>query len=84
MGTIIDEDDMMTIKSDSAGIYREMCHIGDEVRKGDVLARIIHPYDGSVECEITSPADGIIFFTHKKPLVSQNATVFKMIKRLHK
>lgn len=84
MGTIIDEDDMMTVKSDCAGIYREVCHIGDEVHKGDVLARVIHPYEGTVEGEITAPMDGIIFFSHKKPLVTQDAPVFKMIKRLHK
>lgn len=84
MGTIIDEDDMMTVKSGCAGIYREVCHIGDEVHKGDVLARVIHPYEGTVEGEITAPMDGIIFFSHKKPLVTQDAPVFKMIKRLHK
>ena len=84
MGTIIDEDDMLTVKSSCAGIYREVCHIGDEVHKGDVLARIIHPYEGTIEGEITAPMDGIIFFSHKKPLVTQDAPVFKMIKRLHK
>lgn len=84
MGTIIDEDDMMTVKSGSAGIYREVCHVGDEVHKGQVLARIINPYEGATESEITAPMDGIIFFSHKKPLVSQDAPVFKMIKRLHK
>lgn len=84
MGTIIDEDDMMTVKSGCAGIYREVCHIGDEVRKGEVLARVINPYEGTTESEITAPMDGIIFFSHKKPLVTQDAIVFKMIKRLHK
>lgn len=84
MGTIIDEDDMMTVKSGCAGIYREMCHVGDEVHKGQVLARIINPYEGTTESEITAPMDGIIFFSHQKPLVTQDAPVFKMIKRLHK
>lgn len=84
MGTIIDEDDMLSVKSKAAGIYRELCRAGDEVKQGDVLARVLDPYEGTVQCEITAPADGIIFFAHKKPLVTQNSLVFKMIKRLHK
>ncbi len=84
MGTILDEDEMMNIKSSAAGIYRELHSAGDEVCRGDVLAEIIHPYEGAVEGEITAPADGIIFFSHKKPLITENALAFKMIKRLHK
>ena len=84
MGTILEEEEMMNIRSSAAGIYRELLHAGDEVRKGDVLAEVIHPYEGRVLSEITSPTDGIIFFSHKKPLVSENTLVYKIIKRLHK
>lgn len=84
MGLIIDEDDMMNVKSTAAGIYRRTCDVGDEVRQGDVLAQIIHPYEGTVTAEIKAPMDGIIFFAHKKPLVTENTLAFKMIKRLHK
>lgn len=84
MGTIIDEDDMMNVKSGAAGIYRELCRVGGEVSRGDVLAQVVHPYEGTVEHEIKAPADGIIFFAHKSPLVTQNSLAFKMIKRLHK
>ncbi len=84
MGTILDEDDMMNVKSPAAGIYRELKKVGDEVCRGEPLADIIHPYEGTVISEIISPADGILFFTHKKPLITENALAFKMIKRLHK
>lgn len=84
MGTIINEDDMMSVKSGSAGIFRGVRSVGDEVRRGDVLAQIIHPYEGEVVSEITAPSDGIVFFAHKKPLVIENTLAFKMIKRLHK
>ena len=81
---IVNEDDMVNVKSTAAGIYLRTCEAGDEVLKGDVLARIIHPYEGAEIAEITAPTDGIIFFAHKKPLVAENTLVFKMIKRLHK
>ena len=83
-GLIVNEDDMVNVKSTTAGIYRRTCKVGGEVVKGDVLARIIHPYEGAVIAEITAPMDGIIFFAHEKPLVAENTLVFKMIKRLHK
>ncbi len=84
MGTIIDEDDMMNVTCGAAGIYRSMHKSGDEVEKGEVLAQIIHPYEGAVICEVKAPADGILFFAHESPLVMENTIVFKMIKRLHK
>lgn len=82
MGLIINEDDMVNVKSMAAGIYLRTCEAGDEVRQGDVLAQIIHPYEGTVTAEIKAPTDGIIFFAHKKPLVAENTLAFKMIKRL--
>ena len=84
MGTIIEEDDMMNVKSGAAGIFRSLCGSGDEVKQGDVIAQVIHPYEGEIIDEIQAPCDGIIFFTHRKPLVDQNSVDFKMIKRLHK
>ena len=84
MGTIIDEDDMMNVKSGGAGIYRQLRDAGDEVRRGDVMAQIVHPYEGRVVSEIVSPADGVVFFAHKKPLITESTLAFKLIKRLHK
>ncbi len=84
MGAIVDEDDMLNIKSGAAGIYRSIKRSGDEVKQGELLAEIIHPYEGEVIDRVTAPADGIIFFTHTKPLVMENNVIFKMIKRLHK
>lgn len=84
MGTIIDEGDMMNVKSTAAGIYRCLCRVGDEVHQGDALARIIHPYEGGTLAEIAAPSDGIVFFAHEKALVTENTLVFKLIKRLHK
>ena len=83
-GLIINEDDMVNVRSMTAGIYLRTCEAGDEVLRGDVLAQIIHPYEGTVTAEIKAPTDGIIFFAHEKPLVAENTLVFKMIKRMHK
>ena len=56
---------------------------GDEVRCGDVLAEILHPLDGHVLVQVNAPTDGIIFFAHKKPLVTEHEVIYKIIRRLH-
>ena len=83
MGITINEDDMMNVRSPSAGIYRIVCEIGAEAAKGDVLAQIYHPYDGELIGEITAPVDGIVFFAHNKPLIAERELAFKIVKRMH-
>ena len=39
----------------------------------------MHPYDGHVLEEVRSPYDGTIFFSHHRPLVLQNALLYRII-----
>lgn len=75
---IIDEADLITVKASAAGILYKKKTARDEVYEGEVLARIINPYDGSITTEIHAPVDGIIFFAYNKPLALQNAPLFKI------
>lgn len=84
MGITINEDDMMNVRSPSAGIYRRICEIGSEASKGDILAKIYHPYNGELISEIAAPVDGIVFFAHQKPLIAERELAFKIVKRIHK
>jgi predicted deacylase len=42
------------------------------------MAKILDPYDGSTLSEITAPVSGEVFFSHQKPLVSQNTLVYRI------
>lgn len=75
---IIHESELITVKAPAAGILYKMKTARDEVRKGEVLARILDPYEGTVTAELHSPADGIVFFAHNKPLALQNTHLFKI------
>ena len=75
----LDEDTLVTISAQKAGLYERLHRAGDTVQAGQVLARILHPYDGRVLQEVRSPHDGIIFFTHHRPLVLQNALLYRII-----
>lgn len=73
---IIKEKDMISVCSPCGGIFRRLFNPGDEVKKGDVLALIYHPLNGEEKAKILASGDGIIFFSHKSPTVTQHQLCF--------
>ena len=47
--------------------------------RGEVLAQILDPFEGSVRSQIISPTDGVVFFAQEDPLVYANASVYKIV-----
>ena len=76
---VIDESSFITVRTPQAGILYRLKGAGDKVHEGEVLARILDPYEGSIKAEITSPADGLIFFAHNKPLALENTLLFNIL-----
>lgn len=83
IATTLEEESLMSIRADVSGIYRRFKDPGEEVSFGDLLAEVVNPIEGEVISQIIAPSDGIIFFAHRKPLVIENCTVYKLIRRLH-
>lgn len=83
LSSILKEDDLHTVKTHTPGIFRRFMGPGDEISFGDILAEIIHPYEGNVIAQIQAPLDGIIFFAHSAPVAMENQVVFKIVKRMH-
>ena len=83
MATTLEEEHLMSVHAKQGGIYRRIKQPGDEVEQDEPMAEILHPFDGSVLEVIKAPANGIVFFAHKSPLVLENSVVYKIIKRLH-
>ena len=83
IASVIREDELTAIHAERSGIFRPILHPGEEVVRGQIMARILDPYEGTVRENVVSPTDGIVFFTHQKPLVNQKDLVFTMIRRLH-
>ncbi len=75
---LLNEDILHSISAHHAGIYVRKHKAGDSVKAGDVLARIMHPYDGRILEEVRSEVDGTIFFSHHRPLVLQNALLYRI------
>ncbi len=83
IASVLQEGDMTNVCADGAGIFRRCFQPGDEVRRGDVLAEIVSPDDGELVSSVKSPTDGIVFFAHSQPLVTEETMIYKIIRRLH-
>ncbi len=83
IASIIKEEELTIVKTNASGIYRRLKSPREEVHMGDVLGEILDPYEGEEICKVLAPTDGIIFFAHKKPLVTESEIVYKLIRRLH-
>ena len=79
LSDIMNEEELITVKSDSGGILYRIKSPYDNVVENETIARVIHPYEGSVISEIKSPCNGVIFFAHNKPLALQGDPLFKII-----
>ena len=80
---VIMEEDLTDVHVKNGGIFKGLVSPGEDVRYGYLLAEIIDPYVGYVKETITAPTDGIVFFAHTEPLISQGGIAYRLIHRLH-
>lgn len=76
---VFDAENLVTVSSSQAGMLYSRASVGQFVRRGDLLASILDPFTGETTQQINSPADGVIFFAHTKPLVHQHSRVFQVL-----
>lgn len=74
----INENELRNIRAKKSGIVVIHKGAGKHVEKGELLAEIIDPYNGSVSEQIVAPDRSIIFFVHNKPFVLQSGILFKL------
>lgn len=76
---ILDDSNLISVRCQAAGICEQRVEVGEEVQKGQVLARILHPYEGEVLEVLTAPVDGKVFFLYSDPLVYADTAVVKLV-----
>ncbi len=79
LSLVVEDTDMVSVRTKSAGIFESMVKVGEEVGKGQLLAQILDPYESEVIQELLSPVDGLVFFAHDEPLTYANTAVYKLI-----
>lgn len=75
---VLEDHDLIKVNAPFAGIFQKLIQAGDEVSEGQVIARIVNPYEGTVEAEVKSPCDGFVFYVFGKPLALLNSPLFEI------
>ena len=83
IASVINEHELLAVKTYDGGFYRRLKSPGDPVFHGDIIGEVIDPFEGFVKSQIVSQTDGIVFFAHTAPTVMGNQVVYKIIRRMH-
>ncbi|MCQ2144341.1 MAG: M14 family metallopeptidase [Bacteroidales bacterium] len=75
---VFNENTLITLKAPAAGVFRKKVGAGTEVHTGQVIARIVDPYEGTVLDSLASPCDGVVFYALNKPLALLNVPLFRI------
>lgn len=78
--TFIHDDDLVGVKADAAGVFYKLKGAGESVKQGELMAKILDPYDGSTRLSVQAPVAGSVFFAHDAPLVLQHTLLYKIIR----
>lgn len=79
ISSVITEDDISVIKSQEAGFFESKVSVGEFVRKGQKIAKIIDTLDGKTLSVIKAPVDGTVFFVQSNPLAFANGQLMLIV-----
>lgn len=78
---VIQQSEMIDIKAPRAGLLMLCCTVGQQVKRADVLARIVHPCEGYEICKVVSPVDATVFFLRNRSICFQNTLLFRLVEQ---
>ncbi len=79
LSEVISEANLATVVTTKSGLLNIFKGAQSSVKRGEVIAEIVDPYDASTLESIISPVDGVIFFNQDNPLVFEGARAFQII-----
>lgn len=77
---IVKDTDLVSVQTSESGIFEALVKAGDDVKVGQPLANIVHPYESEINETLYAPCDGKIFFIHNEPLTYANTAVIKIVR----
>lgn len=76
---VFESSSLSTVSTEHAGMLYSKVSVGECVRSGDCLAKVLDPITGATLQVVKAPADGVVFFAHTKPLVHQHSRLFQIL-----
>lgn len=77
---IVTDTELVSVRTSESGVFEALVKAGEEVKTGQPLANIIHPYESELIETLYAPVDGRIFFIHNAPLTYANTAVIKLVR----
>lgn len=79
VSVIIEDTQLITVKSNAAGIFRRVVDVNQHITTGTLMAEILDSYTGEVKSVVKSPCNGTLFFEFNSPLTYANNVLFRII-----
>lgn len=76
---VIADTDLVPVRPYTAGLFQSGIRAGQRILKGQPLAFVTDPYDGSTKEKLLSPVTGTVFFVHNHPMTYANTAVLKIL-----
>lgn len=76
---IVNGEDMVSLRAATSGFLQCLVKPGQRVEKGQLLATILDPYEGTVRSELRAPVYGVVAFAGDEPMTYENTAVLKLI-----
>ena len=77
---VVTDKELVSVRTSESGVFEPLVKAGEEVKTGQPLANIIHPYESELIETLYAPVDGKIFFIHNAPLTYANTAVIKIVR----
>ena len=80
ISSVIKREDISVVKTSDSGFFDCLVRVGEYVRKGECLARILDTGTGELISEVISEDDGIVFFIQSNPMAFPNSQLMLIIR----
>lgn len=76
---LVEESNISQIRASRGGVFRSCVKIGEQVTAGQIIGKILDPFEGNVIVEIPADHAGVLYFSYHKPLIHESTVCFKII-----
>ena len=76
---VVESEKFISVRANEAGFLETLVRAGDNVIKGQVMARVTDPYTNTELQTIAATEDAIVAFEYDSPIAYKNTALFKLI-----
>ena len=80
LSRVIESEDFVPVRAENAGFFDAYVAPGEEVARGQLLARIWDPYLGVELSALHAPVHGTVAFVHDEDMTYESTAVLKLIR----